>query len=368
MSWKASGRRLRKMLMPEFFNRFVPYLLAVWVLLVSTCVYAQEVIPVTVQPLSELLFYPLKKAPARVVSLQNSRLSSQLSALVKSVEVQVGDSVKKNQLLVRLECDDYELAREQLQAEKKSLQADARFARYQFERSKKLLKSKSVSEESYQQQLSLVRKLDARLQLLDSKIKQAEKNIDRCQIKAPFDGVITQRLIHTGENVSPGTSLLRLMDTRNLEVEVQVPVMLVNSLNYKALNFVYHNHRYPLKIRAVVPSIETRARHQRVRLSFSTEKAQPNAFGTVEITLQEQHVPANVLVKRNNQFGIFIVKTTPDGHTYARFHPLKNALTGRSAKIDTNTLPLNTRVIIQGRQALTNETPVKINNNHDNNT
>ncbi len=329
-------------------------------LLVGSRLWAQEIIPVTVQPLSELLFHPVKKAPARVVCLQNSQLSSQLSALVQAVAVQVGQRVKKGQLLVKLECDDYQIRREQLQAEKKSLQADWQFARYQYQRSKKLLQSKSVSEESYQQLRAKVHQLEARQKLLDSKIKLAQKNIDRCQIKAPFDGVITQRQIHAGENVAPGTPLLRLMNTDDLEVEVQVPVVLVDSLNYRALNFVYRNHDYPLTIRAVLPSIETRARHQRVRLNFGAEKALPNAFGIVEITLQEQHIPANVLVSRNNKTGIFVIEKTSGGHSIARFQPLKNALTGRSAAIKPGKPNHNTNVIIQGRQAVNDGQPVII--------
>ena len=335
-------------------------LVLIGLFLAGNILQAQEIIPVTAGPLSELLFHPVKKAPARVVSLQNSQLSSQLSALVRSVEVQVGQRVKKGQLLVILECDDYEFRRDQLEAEKKSLLADLQFARYQYQRSRKLLQTKSVSEESHQQLLANLHKLEARLQLLESKIQLAKKNISRCRITAPFDGVITQRLIHAGENVAPGTPLLRLMDTDNLEVEVQVPVVLIDSLNYRALNFVYRNHYYPLTIRAVVPSIETRARHQRVRLSFTAEKALPNAFGMVEIILQEQHIPANLLVSRNNKMGIFIVTMMPDGQTIARFHSLQNALTGRSAAIKPDELPPDTKVIIQGRQALKDGQPITL--------
>ncbi len=93
-------------------------LVLIGLLLAGNNLQAQEIIPVTARPLSELLFHPVKKAPARVVSLQNSQLSSQLSALLRSVEVQVGQRVKKGQLLVILECDDYELRRDQLEAEK----------------------------------------------------------------------------------------------------------------------------------------------------------------------------------------------------------------------------------------------------------
>jgi len=74
------------------------------------------------------VFQPLKKVPARVVSLQSSLLSAEISALVENVHVQIGDRVVKDQLLVTLECDDYKLNKQQLLAEKKALDADYDFA------------------------------------------------------------------------------------------------------------------------------------------------------------------------------------------------------------------------------------------------
>jgi len=344
-------------------NRLIKPLFFVLVgLLLSKTIFAlqSEPIPVTVKPLKELVFHPVKKAPAQVVTLQNSLLSSELSALVETVHVQIGDRVTKGQLLVNLECDDFELSKEQLVLEKSVLSAEQKFALYQYDRSKKLIKSKSVSQEAHKKLATEVIKLAAQLKLLDSKIKLAEKNILRCQIKAPFSGVIAERLIYEGEHVASHSPLFRLIDIDNLEVEVQVPIVLINSLDYSALNFIFHNKSYPLKIRAVIPSIETRARHQRVRLSFLKEKTLPDAYGMVEITLSSEYIPANYLVTRGTQVGIFIMKENGKNKNFqAQFHAINNALTGRAAIVD---LPENTQVIISGRNALVDGQNVLIQN------
>lgn len=310
-------------------------------------------IPVTVKALQQLVFHPLKKAPAQVVTLQNSLLSSEISALVERVHVQVGDKIVKGQLLVTLECADYELNKQQLAAEKEALTADYQFAAYQFERSEKLLKNNNVSQQLHRGQAASLKKLSAQIQLLQSKIKQAGNNISRCQIKAPFNSVVVQRLINRGENTAPGTPLIQLIDVDNLEVEVQVPIVVVDDLNYKALDFVYRKQHYPVVIRAIIPSIETRARHQRVRLSFVDKKALPDAFGVVEITKRELHIPANYLLKRNTQVGLFVLQEVTERYNKkifkARFYAVKDAQIGRSAMID---LPLSSQIIIEGRHAL----------------
>lgn len=315
---------------------------------------SQGVIPVSVKPLQQLVFHPVKKVPAQVVSLQSSLLSAEISALVKNVHVQIGDRVNKEQLLITLECDDYELNKKQLVAEKQALEADYNFASYQYQRSKKLIKSKSVSQEAHRRQAAEVNKLSAQKQLLLAKIQQSEKIISRCRIKAPFAGVIAKRLIHIGENVAPRTPLIRLIDVDDLEVEVQVPVVLVDDLDYTSLNFIYRNQAYPLKLRAIIPSIETRARHQRVRLSFTDNKTLPDAYGMVEITLRRMTIPGNYLVSRNKQLGLFLLKEkrakdNMNNYYVANFYALNNALPGRAATVD---LPLDSQVIISGRHAL----------------
>ena len=55
---------------------------------------------VTVKTFEQLAFHPLKKAPAYVVTLQNSLLSAQITAIVDQIHVKVGDQVKQGQLLV----------------------------------------------------------------------------------------------------------------------------------------------------------------------------------------------------------------------------------------------------------------------------
>jgi len=74
------------------------------------------------------------------------------------------------------------------------------------------------------------------------------------------------------------------------------------------------------------------------------------------------YIPANYLVTRNSRTGIFLLNEKParkgrDKSLTARFYPIDNALTGRAAIVD---LPLHTRVIISGRNALTDGQAVYI--------
>lgn len=56
---------------------------------------AQEPIPVSLRPLSEVIVYPEQSAPATVRSLNESRLSAEINARIEAIEVKVGEAVRR---------------------------------------------------------------------------------------------------------------------------------------------------------------------------------------------------------------------------------------------------------------------------------
>ena len=60
---------------------------------------------VTVAPLEDLYIYPLRDAPARTISLNDARVSAEIDAVIKGVEVNVGDNVVSADLIALLDCE-----------------------------------------------------------------------------------------------------------------------------------------------------------------------------------------------------------------------------------------------------------------------
>ncbi len=54
-------------------------------------------------------------------------------------------------------------------------------------------------------------------------IKRAERDMARCQLRAPYDGVIESRLVQPGALMAPGTELFRILDPNRVEVPVALP-------------------------------------------------------------------------------------------------------------------------------------------------
>ena len=299
----------------------------------------QATIPVSSKPLSELLVYPEHTAPATVISLNDSQISAQIAAEIKSIAVQAGDEVEAEQKLVELDCEDSQL---NLRHSKAALS----LAEKELARARSLAKSNNLSAQQLNQRKTEYTQAQVAW-------KQATVQIKRCIVSAPFAGVITKRLASEGELATAGTPLLQLLDTQRLEVSVHLPAESASKLieiNNPQLRANQQN--WPLKFRTVLPLINTSARTREARFVFSAHTALPGTAGRIHWQSSQPHIPADYLVQRDGQTGLFLYK---DGK--AKFHILKNAQIGHPAAVD---LPADAAVIIDGRFALKDNDPVKL--------
>lgn len=318
------------------------YRVALFLLLLPTTLWSQEPIPVSVQPLRELAIYPQLEAPATVVSLNRSQIGGEISATIESITVQVGDRVRKGDLLVQLDCTDFRLNQRQADAALQGSRAQLRLAEYRLQRARALAKASNVSEELLVQREVELSALKAEILAREATLAAAHENVARCDLRAPFDGVVLARLGQTGELAVPGKGLVELQDMAGVEVAAQVPGGLAEKL-WKAseIHFQDDGARYLLQARAVVPVRDPRGRTQEVRLSFADAKAIPGTAGRVMWRDDQAYIAPDMVVRREGRLGVFVA----NDHV-ARFHPLPAAQEGRPAMVD---LPLDTTLIVAGR-------------------
>lgn len=293
--------------------------------------------------LQAIAIYPEYKAPATVVTLNDSQISSELAAVIDNISVEVGQVVKKGDLLVSLHKKDYQLALQREQAALDALQVKIKFADYQLQRAEKLLKQQAVSEELLKQRETDLAVLVSENQSHLIALRQAKRNLEKCDLRAPFDAVITEKLASVGELANPGTPLLRIIDAQQREVTAELQSYQLASLrSASTLIFKNRGDSYPLRVRTVLPVIDLRKRTQEVRLTFTGAKALVGTSGELVWKNQQAHVPAEMLVQRNGQLGIFIV----NGGNLAKFVALEDAAEGRPAQVDFS---LSTKIVTKGR-------------------
>jgi len=201
----------------------------------------------------------------RVETPRDASLKAPLEADVIEVNVLEGDIVSAGQTLIKLDDIDIQLALQQRQADVREAQAQIESENQRFERDKQLLtnqkqllaladkavqrarkleQTRLVSQASldealsaYEQQALALKQLQfdidnhavrlaqlqAAKQRAEALLAQAEVNLSRTEIKAPFDGRVAGLTVALGDRVRPGDTLLTVYDLDNLEVRAQIP-------------------------------------------------------------------------------------------------------------------------------------------------
>jgi RND family efflux transporter MFP subunit len=310
-------------------------------------------IPITAKSLSELIIHPERSAPAAVESLNNADLSAEITARVRAIPGRVGDIVEAGDTLVELDCRDYESRLTMQQATLTQLRSQQQLAASQLDRARNLKRERNISDEEVDRRIAELAAIDAQVKAQEESILQAELNVERCTLRAPFRAAVAARLTDVGTLANPGSPLIRLVQLDALEVSARVrPDEATEGAEADRLQFVYLGTRYPLKVRRVLPVVDPATRTVELRLEFTAETAPSGASGRLVWYSSGTYLPAELTVRRGGDLGVFALT---EGK--AVFHVLESALEGQPARID---LPPQTPIIVDGRHGLQDGDPVRI--------
>lgn len=164
--------------------------------------------------------------PATLKWSQRVELSTPVSGVVKAVNVEVGDQVKKGQILLSLDSTIYRASVAENQSEITRLNAEAEEAKRDLDRVQELYQRTIVSTTDLDQaRLRSVKSLsmlaEARARLL-----QNRKMLDDTSLRAPFDAVVILRQAEPGMSVASGLQpqmLLTLARSGEMIARMQLP-------------------------------------------------------------------------------------------------------------------------------------------------
>lgn len=179
----------------------------------------------------------VERYAGRVVSRRSSSLGFERSGRLESVQVDEGDRVEKGDVLAQLDTSRLEAKIGELKAELERSQAQRQETQVRYElaqttadRNRKLLASKQVSKQAFDESVFEAKAFSAKLaganaqvKYVEATIKVVEVDLDRSALKAPFTGSIVSRWADEGTTVGVGERVLRLIENQKLEVHVGIP-------------------------------------------------------------------------------------------------------------------------------------------------
>lgn len=308
---------------------------------------------VTTKAFTDVAQHPAREAPASAVSLNESRLSAEVSATVKEVAFDVGQVAPKGAVLIRLDARDHELALAKAQAALDSSRARARLAEQQLNRARELAKQNFYSAEALSQKETELAVHQAQVKLDQAQVAQARRNVEKCTLRAPFQAIVRSRQAQVGELAAPGAPLMTLSEATRVEVAAQVPPRDIASLKGAAeVRFAGSGGEFKVRLLRVSPAISREARTIDVRLAFEGQVAAPGADGRILWNDPQPHLPAELVSKRGAAFGVFVLE-----NDVARFIALPGAQEGRPVAAPALA---DKRIVADGRHGLADGQAVQV--------
>jgi len=139
-------------------------------------------------------------------------IAAQISGKVVELDVVDNQTVKKGDVLFKIEAVDYQLALDQAEAAVKSRQFDLTIAQQDSERRQKL-GAEAVSAEERNSYQSTAQVAEAAYQAAVATRDQAKVNLDRTVIRSPVNGYVTNLTLRIGDYATPGQTKLTLVDS-----------------------------------------------------------------------------------------------------------------------------------------------------------
>lgn len=303
---------------------------------------------------AEVALYPERSAPAAVVGKHEARLSAEVAAPVLAMPVDVGQTVRKGEVVVRLDTRDAELALERAAAA--VAQAEARYAqaKAQLERARALRERNFISAEALTLRETELAAAAADLRAAIAQRETARRALEKHTLRAPFDAVVRARSGQVGELAAPGAVLLTLVSHGELELAAQLQPRDAASLQRAVMpapTFENAGQHHEVKLLRISPAINRESRSIEARFAFIGEPPAVGSEGRLVWRDAQPHLPADLLVRRDGRLGVFVAEGGK-----ARFHALPQAQEGRPALLD---LPADTRIVTQGRHALQDGQPLE---------
>jgi len=214
-------------------------------------------------------------------------LSFRVMGKILARPVEIGDRVRKGQLLAKLDTSDFRLSVESIKAQLKSAVADRDFAKDDLTRYRELLDQKIISNPDFDRHQTAYTNAQERASALEAQLKQTTNQLHYTELSADRDGVITALEVEKGQVIAVGQPVVKLAELDEKEIHFDIPEQRISEIkNHQivAITLLTDNERkFNAKIREISASADPASRTYRAKATMLDGKEEAHLGMTATV-------------------------------------------------------------------------------------
>lgn len=309
-----------------------------------------------------------------LIGLQTVDVAPRTNGRLVSVNIQLGDPVRRGQVLAKVE--DREIVEQVSQAEAsqqvskatiRQREADLKVAEVNFERSKNLfqrqLLAKQALDDAESKFLAAEAQIDlskAQLMQADARLQELRINLQNTNVTSPVDGFVGKRNVDPGAMVSQNTPIASVVEISRLKMVVNVvekDIRLVTVGDSGDVDVdAYPGEKFRGRIARVAPVLDpaTRTATMEIEIANSDNRLKPGMYARVSLTVEERQdtlvAPKTAVIDFESKRGVWMANQD----NRAIFKPVELGLEDVDRVEITAGLKEGDRIVTTGAAAVRN--------------
>jgi HlyD family secretion protein len=270
------------------------------------------------------------RGPALVQARVPVTLSARVTAAVTAIEADIGDHVRKDQILVQLDDRDLMARVASAGATLARARADLALAESNERRDREVFEKGYISAAAMDATVMLRQAKAAEANAVTQELKLAKAQASYANLRAPMAGVVVARLAEPGDTVAPGSPILRLVNPATLQAVARIDETEAGRVHpgMSALIRLRTGGEVSGKVARIALEADAAAREFEVEIAFDQPPARFAINQEAEVairvgTARGLLIPASAVIHQDGQPGVLLVR-----NGRARFQPIETGASG----------------------------------------